>query len=527
MQFSDEVDNWASRIWVDTRYLSNRNSLIFTNGKTTQRTRLNWSTQREMLLHISQHLFLLVGLLRDIREGRLPQEQLGTVPQSMSQYRRLVGGYRVPKPGIDTLVFSPNSRHIVVMYAGRIYTMPVYSCAEGDRPLTAEELYQLLCQVLECSEPREDHAPVGLLTSLERDSWNSARDELIRHSPVSASSVREIESSLFGLCIDECTYGEGTKRARFGDIRDNCKHYNRWNGLGLQTIFTKDGLSTIFTEHSMIDGILTTFYGTIPKLDNLSVDSGAPLDSSLKVRLLNWDISLKTYLQIEAMKDKLFAWYTDYDLFDKDFTGFGKNLIKNYGVYYHGFIHLAIQLAYYKLYNQLTASYQTVSLKSYREGRLEHPITVSEEIKRFVESMTEKSLSNRGRLQLLLSAVQTYKQLLADTSGGHVFVKHMLALKWIADKECMSVELFQNSHFKLFMAPKLAISSIYSPLQILATYPLFGGHFIGIHPMSDSLYLFITTIYSNSTVTSLQLYEEIEYCLYAIRDLIITEGAVV
>ena len=193
-------------------------------------------------------------------------------------------------------------------------------------------------------------------------------------------------------------------------------------------------------------------------------------------------------------------------------------------MYYHGFLHLAIQLAYYRLYDQLTASYQTVSMRSYRDGRLEHPIIVSEEIRTFVESMTTNRHSNRERWQLLLRAIQTNKQLLSETSGGHVFVKHMLALRLLAEEESMSVELFQDSHFKLFMTPKLAISSIYSPLRILAAYPLFGGHFIGIHPMSDSIYFTITTMQSNSAITSLQLYGEIEHCLYAMRDIMVTEG---
>ena len=119
MKYAEETENWASRVWVDTRYLSNRKSLLFTNGKTTMRKKLNWSTQREMLLSISQHLSLLLRLLADIRDDRLPQEKVGAVPQCMSQYKRLVGGYRVPRPGIDTRVFSPNSKHIVVLHAGK------------------------------------------------------------------------------------------------------------------------------------------------------------------------------------------------------------------------------------------------------------------------------------------------------------------------------------------------------------------------------------------------------------------------
>ena len=528
-RFADETDNWASRVWVENRYLSNRISLLFTNGITTPRTKINWSSKKEMLLAISQHLIRVLKLLEATRDEKLPQETSGNSPLCMSQYKRLVGGYRLPKPEIDTQVFSPNSKHIVVLHVGRIYRMPVYN-TDGKTPLRLEELYQLLSQVLETAETCEEtegHAPVSLLTSLERDLWRSARAELILHSPVNANSLREIEGSLFGLCIDECTpedESECVKLIKFGDIRDDCKCYNRWNGLGLQTIFSKDGLLTYLTEHSMRDGMLITFCLSIPDIKNLSIDSIIPLTSSLKVDLLKWEISGKTQQHIETVKSKLYNWYKDYDCFHFEFTGFGKDLTKNYGVYYLGLIQLAIQLAYYKLYHQLTATYQTVSLKSYREGRLEHPMIVSEESKLFVESMTGTSYAGSERWKLLLRAVNKYKLLLSDSSGGHVFVKHMLALQQLAKREHLPVELFDTSHFKLFMEPRLAVSSIYSPLRVIGTYPLFSGHFIGLHPMDDCLYIFITTIPSRTSITPLQFYEQIESSLYALRDLMVAEG---
>ena len=525
--FSEDTDNWASRVWVDTRFLSNRESLIFTNGMTALRSKINWSNTREMLLAISQHVFKVVRMLEVIREDRLPQEMLGNVPQSMSQYKRLVGGYRLPKPKIDTQTFSPDSKHIVVLHAGRIYKMPVYSPADGDRCLSVGEMYQLLSQVVSSvSEETQGNLPVSLLTALDRDSWYSAREQLIEDSPVNADSLREIETSLFGLCIDESSEHEfdHIMCSRFGDNRQDFQHYNRWYGLSLHTIFRKDGLETFCTEHSMIDGLLTSFYGTIPTLSCSSVNDLSQLDTNLRVRALSWELSEISLKHISSAKSTLSLWYRDYDHSSMDFTGFGKDLIKRYGVNTQGFVQLAIQLAYYRLYNKLTASYQTVSLKSYREGRLEHPITVSEEIETFVESMTIRSLSDRERWKLMSRAIHTYRQLLSDTSRGHVFVKHIQALRYLAERENLSVDLFQDSNFKLFTQPKLAISSIISTLPLWATYPLFNGHFIGLHLKSDSIYFFITTMTSRSPKTSLQLCKEIDWSLNTLRRLMEKEG---
>ena len=525
--FSENTDNWASRVWVDTRYLSNRGSLIFTNGKTLLRSNFEWSNTREMLLTISQHLFKLVKMLEVIRDDRLPQEMLGNVPQSMSQYKRLVGGYRLPKPTIDTQTFSPNSKHIVVLHAGRIYRMPVYNPADGDRCLSVEEMYQLLSQVVSCvSDETQDNLPVSLLTALDRDSWYSAREQLIHDSPVNANSLREIETSLFGLSIDECIdadENETPKLFRFGDVRNNFRCFNRWYGLGFHTIFTKNGFQSFITDHTLLDGVVPYFFETLADL-NSQLDLTRPLDLQLNVRLIEWKLSAKTFSNLDGIVTKMNHWYKDIDVFNFYFEDFGKSLIDKHGVYFQGFIQLAIQLAYYRLYNQLTASYQTVSLKSYREGRLEHPITVSEEIETFVKSMTIRSLTDRERWKLMSRAIQTYRQLLSDTSKGHVFVKHIQALRYLAERENLTVDLFQDSNFRLFIQPKLAITSIFALVRFFGSMPLANGHFIGFTPTPDYIYISLTTTLSRSRVTSSEFCREIETCLLELKNLLITQS---
>ena len=525
---SEDTDNWASRVWVDTRYLSNRDSLIFTNGKTVLRSRFEWSSTKEMLIAISQHLFKLVKVLEVIRDDRLTQEMLGNVPQSMSQYKRLVGGYRLPKPTIDTQTFSPNSKHIVVLHAGRIYKMQVYNPADGDRCLSVEEMYQLLSQVVSCvSEDTQGNLlPVSLLTALDRDSWYSAREQLIEDSPVNADSLIEIETSLFGLCIDECieaNESETPKLFRFGDVRNDYRCFNRWYGLGFHTIFTKNGFSANISDHALLDGVIPYFLETLADFKP-QLDLTKPLDPKLNAKLIEWRLSEKIFIHLDDAVTKMNHWYRDLDVFNCYFEDFGKSLIDKHGIYYQGFIQLAIQLAYYRLYNQLTASYQTVSLKSYREGRLEHPITVSEEIETFVESMTIRSLSDKERWKLMLRAIHTYRQLLSDTSKGHVFVKHIQALRYLAERENLSVDLFQDSHFKLFIQPKLAVSCIFTLVRFIGSMPLPNGHFIGFTPTPDYIYISVTTTLSRSRVTSREFCREIQACLLELKNLLITQS---
>ncbi|KAI6662015.1 Carnitine O-acetyltransferase-like [Oopsacas minuta] len=527
IKFAEETDNWALCVWVDIRFLSNRSSLLFTNGKPAIKTPYNLSIPSEMLLITSQYLCQLARVLETIRDEELPQEMIGDIPQSMSQYRRLLGAYRIPHLRRDSHVFSPYSKHIIVMYAGRIFKMPIYSDTDIDRYMSVEEIHHLLSQVLSYgNDETQSHTPVCLLTALDRDSWYTAREQLIQDSSVNRNSLREIETSLFGLCIDEFTdehtFNE-SKLHRFGDIRDDFKCYNRWFGLGLQILFTASGYMSLIYDHALIDGAVPYLLNIIPDTE-YKLDTSKVINTNLNVELIKWELSTKSLLHLEETKQKMNKWYSDYDVCFLDFESFGKDLIKKHGLYYQGFIQLAIQLAYYKLYKQLTASYQTVSLASFREGRLEHPITVSEDMKIFVQSMTSHGYTDRERWKLMLRAIHRYKLLLSDTSRGHVFVKHMQALKYLAERENISVELFENSCFKLFIEPNLAISSIFTSFPFRGSFSLLNGHFIILLLHTDLIRLSVTSTLSQTSVNSSQLCREIEVSLLELMNIMVTQS---
>ena len=141
--------------------------------------------------------------------------------------------------------------------------------------------------------------------------------------------------------------------------------------------------------------------------------------------------------------------------------------------------------------------------------------------------MTIRSLSDRERWKLMSRAIHTYRQLLSDTSSGHVFVKHIQALRYLAERENLSVDLFQDSYFKLFTQPKLAISCIFAPVRFFGSMPLPNGHFIGYTATPDYLYIPITTMLSRSRVTASEFGGEIETSLLELKNLLITQSHIV
>jgi hypothetical protein len=100
---------------------------------------------------------------------------------------------------------SNSAPHIAVISKAQVYTMELFH-ANG-KSLSVEELQQQLESILELSARAERgetlaEAPIGLLTSLERDTWAHLRDKLIEAHPDNESALHAIESAMFVVVLE-------------------------------------------------------------------------------------------------------------------------------------------------------------------------------------------------------------------------------------------------------------------------------------------------------------------------------------
>ena len=98
------------------------------------------------------------------------------------QYPKIFGTTRIPLPKRDKTVFCEDSKHIVVMSRGLIYSFHVFD-ANMEMSLTREMLAETLREIREDSgtEEAEDrmHNAVGVLTSDDREVRAGASDQFI------------------------------------------------------------------------------------------------------------------------------------------------------------------------------------------------------------------------------------------------------------------------------------------------------------------------------------------------------------
>ena len=488
-RLAEGTDNWASHVWVQTRYLSNRSSLPVTNGSSALLTSFKWTGTADMLSTLSRYIMYMVPLVQAITTGTYPQDTVGGVPLCMEQYRYMAGGHRIPGPDRDTYSLSPDSRHIVVMHTGSVYKVPV--CRGGEEgTVSVQEMYSLLSQVISLSEGShgEGERAVGLLTALERDQWYSVRQQLMQ-SPTNRESLSAIEGSLFGVCLDTSdanTPADLLKQSRFGDRTGNFKFFNRWYGICCQSVFIPDGWLSWVTEHSMLDGGAIGLYAGMPDL-TVPVETSSEIWNS-KVELLNWEIS--PTLRAKQREAQLFLsqCYHKYDIHTFLFSDYGKDFLKRHDIYFQGYMQLCLQLSYHRLYHGLAAAYQPVSLRGFRHGRLEQPHSASAESRSFSEAMSDRASSDRDRYRLMLRGVRRHKEIATEAAQGNVYLKHLQALNMLAEREHMEIDLFNTSAYKVFTEPMLSGSSVYSPINGIGIYlPTSGeGHFIVFQPLDES-----------------------------------------
>ena len=97
--------------------------------------------------------------------------------------------------------------------------------------LPREDIYAALKQISETTESQA--APIGVLTTLPRDEWATARASM-ESNPVNAATLADIDSALFVVCLDPEVPPDDASRARtflHGDGRN--RWYVDWQPLGI------------------------------------------------------------------------------------------------------------------------------------------------------------------------------------------------------------------------------------------------------------------------------------------------------
>ena len=92
---------------------------------------------------------------------------------------------------------------------------------------------------------------VGILTTLDRDSWAEARAKL-EANPTNAAALAVIDEAMFVVCLED---GAPETEKELGSVMLHGNGVNRWFDKSFSLIFCANGQTGLTFEHSWGDGV--------------------------------------------------------------------------------------------------------------------------------------------------------------------------------------------------------------------------------------------------------------------------------
>ncbi|XP_034127226.1 choline O-acetyltransferase [Drosophila guanche] len=421
-------DNWAYYYWLNDMYMNVRIPLPINSNPG-----MVFPPRRFKTVHDVAHFAarLLAGILAHkemLDSGELPLERAASreknQPLCMAQYYRLLGSCRRPGVERDSQYLpsrertNDEDRHVVVICRNQMYCVVLQASDRGK--LSESEIASQILYVLSdapCLPAKP--LPVGLLTAEPRTRW--ARDrEALQSDERNQRNLELIETAQVVLCLDEPLGGNFNARGfsgatpsmhRAGDrdetnmahemIHGGGSEYNsgnRWFDKTMQLIICTDGTWGLCYEHSTSEGIavvqlLEKIYKNI--VDHPDEDNGLPQHHLPPPERLEWHVSgPQLQLRFGQAAKSVDKAIDDLDFYVYRYRGYGKTFIKSCQVSPDVYIQLALQLAHFKLYGRLVATYESASTRRFLHGRVDCIRAASTEALEWAKAMCQGEGAN-------------------------------------------------------------------------------------------------------------------------------------
>ena len=355
-----------------------------------------------------------------IDAGKLPvaKDRKGR-PLSMDQWGKMFGTTRLPGEHLDRLVQHKASSHIAVLCRSAVYKLDAAQ-------MSVEDLARAFEFVLQDTSARsrrdgQQQLNIGALTGLPRRDWARERKRLLSLSPSNAAALDCVESSAFCVCLDTIAgeRGSGSIESDTALVRSFLLGGGgepRWFDKSFQLIVRPSGQVGMNVEHSWAEASVPMSAFSNPvnafcrrayakraeskarakaagKFPNPLADVARAAEAvrSAKppagLRLLEWENVEAMAEAVSGAEASLRAMSSESDLANARCLSYNAVTMKKTGFSPDTVIQMAIQLAFYRLWNRVVSTYETCVLTSFRLGRTAACRVVSVESKAFCKAM--------------------------------------------------------------------------------------------------------------------------------------------
>ncbi|TKS84081.1 Carnitine O-acetyltransferase [Collichthys lucidus] len=525
------TENWLSQWWVQLAYLEYRLPVVVHSSPGLVLPRMNFSDKKGQMRFAAKLIAGVLDFKTMIDNESLPVEYLGGKPLCMNQYYEVLSSCRIPGLKRDSIVNHAKSsrppKHITVVHNFQFFVLDVYN-SDGT-PLTADQLYIQLERI--CSASLQSHVePVGILTTQHRDSWGKAYVNLIKDK-TNKESVSAIQRSIFLLCLD------GAMPRVSNDMYRSCAAVqmlhgggsqwnsgNRWFDKTLQFIVGEDGTCGANYEHAPAEGPpIVALIDHVVEYTRKPEMTRSPMVPLPMPKKLHFNITPELKKDIEEAKSSMNILAQDLDMRVIVFGHFGKNIPKSHKMSPDAFIQIALQLAYYRMYQRCCATYESASLRMFRLGRTDTIRSASSASAAFVKAFDDPSKQNTEKVDLLVKAVTAHRAYTNMAISGQAIDRHLLGLKMIAVEENLSIpDVFTDAAYAKALHYQLSTSQVPSKTDCVMCFGpvVSNGYGVCYNPMNDHINFAVSSFNTCTETNATHLARAMEEALLDMRTLL-------
>lgn len=526
-----KMENWLSEWWLKTAYLQFRQPVVIYSSPGVLLPKQDFMDLQGQLRFAAKLIEGVLDFKSMIDNETLPVEFLGGQPLCMNQYYQILSSCRVPGLKQDSVVNFLKSKkpptHITVVHNYQFFELDVYH-SDGT-PLTSDQIFVQLEKIWN-SSLQSNKEPVGILTSNHRNSWAKAYSSLIKDK-VNRESVNSIQKSIFTVCLDkqvprvsDDVYRSHVAGQMLHGGGSKFNSGNRWFDKTLQFIVAEDGSCGMVYEHAAAEGppivALVDHVMEYTKKPELVRSPMVPLPMPKKLR---FNITPEIKNDIEKAKQNISIMIQDLDIMMLVFHHFGKDFPKSQKLSPDAFIQIALQLAYYRIYGQACATYESASLRMFHLGRTDTIRSASTDSLAFVKGMDDPKVPEQQRVELLRKAVQAHRAYTDRAIRGEAFDRHLLGLKLQAIEDLVSMpDIFMDTSYAIAMHFNLSTSQVPAKTDCVMSFgPVVpDGYGICYNPMEAHINFSVSAYNSCAETNAARMAHYLEKALLDMRTLL-------
>ncbi|XP_057682026.1 choline O-acetyltransferase-like [Corythoichthys intestinalis] len=534
----DKMENWVYDYWLEDMYLSNRLALPVNSSPAMVFPKQNFKDHKEALRYGARLIRGVLEYKALIDAQALPVEfargQLAGTPLCMEQYSRLFTSYRYPGLKTDTLkvhmnAASETSAHIIVACKNQFFALDVVT---NSKPLSETEILSQLEKIVSMAgNVGERCPPFGILTSDDRTEWAQARDILTKDQ-TNKDALALIETCLCILCLDESsgTKPTDTNRALLmlhGGGREK-NGANRWYDKSMQFVVGMDGICGVVCEHSAFEGVVLvqcseylTKHIARTALETVKPSSSRKLQPP---RRLVWKYNARIQGLFVASEERLQRLVNNLDMDVFTFKGYGKEFIKKQKMSPDAFVQVALQLAFFKCTGKLVSTYESASIRRFRDGRVDNIRSATVEALAFVQSMTDERnvYTETEKMKRLRNAINAQTNYTIAAITGMAIDNHLLGLLKSAKELNMErPEIFCDETYVASNQFILSTSQVPTTVEMFCCYgPVVrNGYGACYNPQPDHIVFCVSSFWESTQTSSAVFVKALNEGLLEIRDL--------